>query len=93
MMDGWLAEYSDVAGVDLFYDYFVKTWLHSRDTEWYEAASEFPSTNNGLERMNRTIKDANTFRKQLPFPDFVRESERAVTQWSTCPENQVTEIV
>jgi hypothetical protein len=46
-------------------------------------ASPFPSTNNGLERQNREIKDSHSLRERLIFPKFSKVVERMIsTDWS-----------
>ncbi|CAF0706525.1 unnamed protein product [Brachionus calyciflorus] len=52
-----------------FMSYFKQTWVNSINCAWYEGAAEkIPSTHNGLESNNRTIKDVYTLRERLaPF--------------------------
>jgi hypothetical protein len=53
-----------------FVEYFRSVWLTSHNT-WYEGVQHFtPCTNNGLESINRVIKDENTFRERLPLSKF-----------------------
>ena len=49
----------------------LSTDYFSKNKNWYEAAApELPSTNNGLESFNRTVKDDYTLRERLPFAIF-----------------------
>lgn len=50
-----------------FCDYFTKVWVRQKPN-WYEGVLQrTPSTNNALERFNRTIKDNYTFREKYPL--------------------------
>ena len=45
---------------------------HNKNKNWYEGTSQGTlSTNNGLESINRFIKDEYTFRERLPPSRFV----------------------
>ncbi|RMZ99696.1 hypothetical protein BpHYR1_008019 [Brachionus plicatilis] len=52
----------------------------------------YPSTNNGLESTNRTIKDEGTFRDRLPLHDFIKVIVPFVKDWSSdrIPELETT---
>ena len=50
---------------------------------WYEGfVIGALATNNGLEAINRTIKDNYTFRDRLPFRQFLTKSTEIVENWS-----------
>ncbi|KAH7724315.1 hypothetical protein AAVH_08203 [Aphelenchoides avenae] len=76
MLDSW------PDGAENFKDYFNATWGTGDLHRWYEAASPFVSTNNGLESVNKQIKDAHTLRKRLPFRSFVNTVEGFLHGWS-----------
>ncbi|RNA28508.1 hypothetical protein BpHYR1_012213, partial [Brachionus plicatilis] len=49
-----------------FFDYFKTQWMSEYTLGWYETyAHGYPSTNNGLESTNNTIKDEGTNRDRL----------------------------
>lgn len=51
--------------------YFEKEWLGAH-CNWYEGAANYtPSTNNGLESHNATIKKKITLRRRLPMNEFL----------------------
>lgn len=65
-----------------FLAYFKENWLN-KNSNWYEGFSlRTPSTNNGLEAINRTIKKENTMRERLPLPRFLTVAEDIVKGWS-----------
>lgn len=66
-----------------FAEYFVKTWINSRENGWYEGFSDFISNNNGLESINKTIKKVHTIRRRMKFPEFVKTAADIVNHWST----------
>lgn len=54
-----------------FITYFQKECL-SAHCNWYEGAADYtPSTNNGLESHNATIKKRITLRRRLPMNEFL----------------------
>ena len=65
-----------------FLNYFKANWLnHNRN--WYEGFSlKTPSTNNGIEAVNRTLKKENTLRERLPLSRFLTVAENIVRSWS-----------
>ncbi|KAB0790703.1 hypothetical protein PPYR_14849, partial [Photinus pyralis] len=73
-----------------FINYFKKTWL-GINRFWYEGAcARFPSTNNGLESINATIKKEHTLRERLPVGQFMEALRTSlVEKWSyeRNPEN------
>ena len=68
-----------------FANYFEEQWLYSSEAMWFEGISAFPSTNNGLERCNRTVEDAHTLRNRLPLHTFLKTAEDMVSAWSNDP--------
>lgn len=69
-----------------FVDYFSQQWLNLH-RNWYEGACvdlgiKAPSTNNGLEVFNRTIKDEKTFRKRLPVQQFFNLLLTWIESWA-----------
>lgn len=54
-----------------FVAYFKKEWLGAH-CNWFEGAADYtPSTNNGLESHNATIKKKITLRRRLPMSEFL----------------------
>ena len=90
MLEHWRNDYHNKEGVIEFAEYFEHfEWINNAAlAKWYESASLYPSTNNGLERCNRVLKDTASMRHRLPFADFIVEAENTVTHWSTRPEFQ-----
>ncbi|KAH7680481.1 hypothetical protein AAVH_41143 [Aphelenchoides avenae] len=70
-----------------FADYFRSTWVNSDICLWYEAATAFCSTNNGLERANRDVKENQTLRRKWPFPQWLQSAKDMVHYWSVISEN------
>ena len=65
-----------------FVEYFEKQWLgvHSN---WFEGAAQFtPSTNNGVESHNASIKRKITLHRRLPFNQFVNAMNQLVNDIS-----------
>jgi hypothetical protein len=60
----------------------------------FSGASPFPSTNNALERCNKSIKDNHSLRERVPFHSFTIWVERMVSvDWSRGrPIPQVAEL-
>lgn len=69
-----------------FADYFRSTWVNSDICLWYEAATAFCSTNNGLERANRDVKENQTLRRKWPFPQWLQSAKDMVHYWSVISE-------
>ena len=65
-----------------FIKYFNNEWLH-KHVGWYEGYLEkSPSTNNGLESINSTIKKEHTFRVRMPVAEFISTSLEINKDWS-----------
>src|SRR4051794_21554775 len=59
-------------------------WLDRDDYRgWYHRFVHTISTNNGLERRNRTIKDIYTWRERLPLAEFIAKNEEMLHDWSS----------
>lgn len=84
----WINTY-EMESVTAFANYFISTWVNSDLCNWFETASDFASTNNGLECLNRVIKDTRTLRKKMPLNEFTANVEQMLTDWSNKPEYQV----
>jgi len=75
-----------------FLKYFQKEW-HNKNKNWYEGASPgTPSTNNGLESINRVIKDEYTLRERLPLLRFCYLLMEIVESFSKKYENNLQEF-
>ncbi|RNA04733.1 hypothetical protein BpHYR1_005336, partial [Brachionus plicatilis] len=69
--------------IQAFIDYFEQQWMSEHTIGWFEGYAEgFPSTNNGIESMNNTIKKYATLRDRLPLRDFVRVMDLMIEAWS-----------
>uniref|UniRef100_A0A915ELR4 Transposase n=1 Tax=Ditylenchus dipsaci TaxID=166011 RepID=A0A915ELR4_9BILA len=68
-------------------NYFLNTWINLSLSTWYEGASNFASTNNGLESRNAELKKI-TLRKKLGLAEFMKTVESTMDLWSTRPEKQ-----
>jgi hypothetical protein len=76
----WLNTYEQ--GVSEFCDYFKKNWIKI-NSNWFEGASQkTPSTNNGLEAINRTIKSEITKYERLPLGRFLQAVKQLLQGWS-----------
>ena len=50
---------------------------------WFESfQKEFPSTDNGLERAKRSLKDDYTMHVKLALAQFLQKMEEAINHWS-----------
>jgi hypothetical protein len=65
-------------------DYFRRGWVEGDLKNWYEGASRFISTNNGLEAINKNIKDSHMLRNKLPLNKFFRTAEEMVGYFNSC---------
>ena len=64
-------------------EYIQQTWIDSDLGNWFEGFQNgFPSTNNGLERANRSLKDDYTLHVKLGLAQFLKKMEEAITHWS-----------
>lgn len=69
--------------IDLFLDYFKKTWIVSKHNKWYEgAAPGLPSSNNALESTNKTIKVVYTLRELLSVGTYMTNATKMLTNMS-----------
>jgi hypothetical protein len=69
-------------GVSEFCSYFEKNWIRI-NSNWFEGASQkTPSTNNGLEAVNRTIKSEITKYERLPLARFLPAVMQLLQGWS-----------
>ena len=63
--------------------YNQETWIDFGLVNWFEGfQKEFPSTNNGLERANRSLKDDYTMHVKLGLAQFLHKMEEAISHWS-----------
>ena len=66
-----------------FFKYFNTVWVSSNERFWFESANPFKSSNNqGIEGINKDIKQSQTFRKLLPMGSFIDVSLRMCQEWS-----------
>jgi hypothetical protein len=69
--------------INEFLDYFNSEWIESSNNKWYEgAAKNIPSTDNGLESTNNTIKKVHTLRKLLGVNDYLPNCCTMLHNWS-----------
>lgn len=72
-----------LVALDDFFKYFNTVWVSSNERFWFESANPFKSFNNqGIEGINKDIKQSQTFRKLLPMGSFVDVSLRMCQEWS-----------
>jgi hypothetical protein len=65
-----------------FLDYFQTEWL-LKHPGWYEGYLEgCPSTNNGLESINGTLKKESTFRTRVSLAFFISKANKIAKDWS-----------
>ena len=66
-----------------FFSYFKDTWVTSKENLWYEASNPHRCSNNqGIEGINKSVKESHTFRKRLPLGTFVDTVLRMCHEWS-----------
>ena len=69
--------------LDEFFQYFRTVWVTSKERFWFESANPFKSSNNqGVEGVNKDIKQSQTFRKRLPIGSFIDVQLRMCQEWS-----------
>ena len=67
-----------------FFKYFkdISIWVHSGENKWYEGSAPHRSNNNqGIEAVNKAIKQSQTFRCKLPISQFFDVSLRMNQEW------------
>ena len=70
-----------------FFKYFKDIWVHSGENKWYEGSAPHRSNNNqGIEAVNKVIKQSQTFRCKLPISQFFDVNLRMNQEWS-CGED------
>ena len=75
--------YSSQADLLPILEYIETNWICSDTANWFEGFMPgYPSTNNGLERANRTLKDDYTLHVKLGMAQFLKKMEEAVSSWS-----------
>ena len=68
--------------INSFLEYFQDEWV-DHHCGWYEGyLPDGPSTNNGLEGTNGTIKTEHTFRKRVSLATFLLKANEIVETWS-----------
>ena len=66
-----------------FFQYFRTVWVTSKERFWFESANPFRSSNNqGVEGVNKDIKQSQTFQKRLPIGSFTDVQLRMCQEWS-----------
>ena len=74
--------YSPQAELLLVLEYMQSQWICSDTTNWYKGIMPaYLSTNNKLDRANKTLKDDYTLRVKLGMAEL-NKMEEAVTSWS-----------
>ena len=78
--------YDDIlkaSALAVFFGYFRSVWVESEESNWFEGAHAFASSNNqGIEGKNKEIKAAHTFRKRMPLGSFIDCMLNMVHEWS-----------
>ena len=77
MLNSWNSK-----GLKDLADYMAKTWIHCTENGWYEGASNYVASNNGLESINKTIKTTHVLRKKMKFNEFTKCGPDIVNHWS-----------
>ena len=66
-----------------FFQYLEMTWVNSPESNWYEGAHPYGVSNNqGIEGVNKSIKDGHTCRKRLPLGRFCDVMLRMTHEWA-----------
>lgn len=71
----------NIPNISAFLEYFQTEWIKSHKG-WFLGYTHGPTSNNGLESTNKSIKKEHTFRQQLPIDEFLVVSESIVSRWS-----------
>ena len=72
-----------LTALEEFFQYFKTVWVASKEHFWFESANPFRSSNNqGVEGVNKDIKQSQTFRKRLPIGSFIDVQLRMCQEWS-----------
>ena len=69
-LDEWMLISDEM---DTFLAYFDKTWLKSKESNWFAGAGPL-NHNNGLEGRNRDIKNNKVLRPRQPMGDFIKNA-------------------
>ena len=78
MMQKWRDQWPNSAFIDYFEDTVLK-----ENSAFYEGVHKgSPSTNNGLESVNRVVKDVFTIRERLPLGQFFQQMLVIARNWS-----------
>lgn len=90
MLESW----TDGGISDDFVNYFQNEWINTLPN-WYTGASDYGTTNNGVEATNNSIKNHITLRKRLSVKEFMEKLIKAVEYYSECPdfENPAVKMV
>ena len=84
--DAWglfKAHYTPNRELAVVVPYIQETWIDFGLGNWFEGFQKgFPSTNNGLERANRSLKDDYTMHVKLGLAQFLQKMEEAISHWS-----------
>lgn len=88
MLDMWKEDYPNDQEVTDFTSYFKAEHL-DKEGGWYEGFSPNVVNNNGLESVNRVIKQGHLLRNKMKFEEFTGEAEKIVKHWSSAPQYQV----
>ena len=68
-----LLDVNTVSALRDFFKYFkdISIWDHSGENKWYEGSAPYRSNNNqGIEAVNKAIKQSQTFSCKLPSVNF-----------------------
>ena len=66
-----------------FFAYLQEGWIFSGENKWYEGAHPWQVSNNqGVEGLNKEIKQSHTFRRRLDIGELVPVLSRLVHEWS-----------
>lgn len=82
-----LLNVNTVSALRDFFKYFKDKWVHSGENKWYEGSAPHRSDNDqGIEAVNKAIKQSKTFRCKLSISQFFDVSLRMNQEWS-CGED------
>lgn len=79
MLDSWISDLN----LKEFGEYFRQTWVESTENGWYEGFNKYVLNNNGLESINKSIKQIHTLRRKMKIGEFLQRASDIVTHWST----------
>lgn len=78
LLQSWISDLN----LNEFSEYFRQTWIDSTENGFYEGYNKYLSNNNGLESINKSIKQVHTLRRKMKLGPFLQCAADIVAHWS-----------